>query len=81
MTSPMLIAELADQVELIDRENTGTFALRCPAGISAEQRASLIDTWHGVADELRRRGWFVTLAVDRDTPGTELFCVRIAADE
>jgi hypothetical protein len=80
MSDP-LVSEHADLVEEIASRGTGeTFSLAWRGGTSA-QRAAAIDHWHAIADELSRRGWIVMLAIDRDEPGVEKFCIRVAPDE
>jgi hypothetical protein len=47
------------------------FALTWHAGDTAEQRTWPIDHWHGVPDELRRRGWSAEGGVDRSEKDSE----------
>jgi hypothetical protein len=55
MASAALIDELADNVEALT--DTGrVFSLRLEPGDTAEQRATLIDAYSEVVQELRRRG-------------------------
>jgi len=81
MVSPGLVADLADQAELLHEEGAGALAFQWEGG-TTEQRADVIDAWSQVAGELRARGWpVVEVGVEREPGGVERFAVRIQTDD
>lgn len=71
-----LAEEVANQAELL-RGTGQVVGFRWEQGDTLDQRRQLINLQAQTADVLRERGWHVLVAIERPTPTTEVYAVKI----